>query len=271
VIHHLNCGTMCPVARMVGAGGFREKGRLVCHCLLIERPGGGLILVDSGFGTADCDSPRNLHGLFRALAAPVFDRAETAVEQVRALGFDPRDVTDIVVTHLDVDHAGGLADFPAANVHVHAAERRAALLGQTVAERQRYTAHHFAHGPRWRSYRDAGDDWFGFEAVRPLDGLADQVALIPLFGHSRGHSAVAVADGDRWILHAGDAFFHASELVDPSRCPAGLKLFQELVQFDRKLRLANAARLRDLHRDHADEVTIICAHDPSQLGSLQGA
>ena len=30
------------------------------------------------------------------------------------------DVTDIVLTHLDFDHAGGLDDFPAATVHLRA-------------------------------------------------------------------------------------------------------------------------------------------------------
>jgi glyoxylase-like metal-dependent hydrolase (beta-lactamase superfamily II) len=36
--------------------------------------------------------------------------------QVQRLGFDPRDVRHIVLTHLDFDHAGGLDDFPHATV-----------------------------------------------------------------------------------------------------------------------------------------------------------
>ena len=46
-VHHLNCGTMCPMsARLInGTGSYFERGRLVCHCLLIET-NDGLVLVD---------------------------------------------------------------------------------------------------------------------------------------------------------------------------------------------------------------------------------
>jgi glyoxylase-like metal-dependent hydrolase (beta-lactamase superfamily II) len=44
------------------------------------------------------------------------------LEQVKQLGFSPRDVRHIVLTHLDSDHAGGLENFPEAHVHVLEAE-----------------------------------------------------------------------------------------------------------------------------------------------------
>lgn len=263
-VHHLNCGTMCPNAGLLGTGGLRDRGEMVCHCLLLETDGAGLVLVDSGFGTADVSS-RKPHPLFRRIAAPALDPDETALAQVRALGFAPEDVRHIVVTHLDVDHAGGLPDFPWARVHVHALERDAALLRRTFPERQRYMPHHVAHGPRWQTYREAGDTWFGFEAVGALEGIGEDVALIPLFGHSRGHAGIAVRTADGWILHGGDAFFHHTELEDAKACPRGLRVFQSVVQFDRKARLANAQRLRELHAAHAADVRIICAHDPSFL------
>ncbi|WP_223281445.1 MBL fold metallo-hydrolase [Streptomyces antnestii] len=48
------------------------------------------------------------------MARPVLDTGETAVRQVAALGYDIEDVRHIVLTHLDLDHAGGLRDFPPA-------------------------------------------------------------------------------------------------------------------------------------------------------------
>ncbi|MCA9690019.1 MAG: MBL fold metallo-hydrolase [Myxococcales bacterium] len=269
VVHHLNCGTMCPLAApLLGQGGaLRDRGRLVCHCLLLETAR-GLVLVETGFGARDVATPAQLEAGFRAVAGPRLDRRETAIEQVRARGFQPEDVRHVVVTHLDVDHAGGIADFPWATIHVHAREQQAAVARRRRVDRRRYVPAHFAHGPRWQTYDEAGDQLFGLQAVRPLVGLDETIALVPLFGHSRGHSGVAANVGGRWLLHAGDAFFHPDELLAPPRCPPGLRLFQALVQHDRRARLANQARLRALHAARSDEVAVFCAHDPTALERL---
>jgi glyoxylase-like metal-dependent hydrolase (beta-lactamase superfamily II) len=266
-VHHLNCGTLCPLAggMLDGTGGWLTRGQWVCHCLLLETDAAGLVLIDTGLGTADCADPSRFPAVFRQLAAPRFDRQETALEQIRALGHDPRDVRHLVVTHLDLDHAGGLPDFPWASVHVHAAECYAATRGPTWAERQRYVVAQWAHEPSWQTYDEAGDDWYGFAAVRSLRGLGDEVALVPLHGHTRGHSGVAVrASGDGWILHAGDAYFHHGTLTphggEPGR--GALATFERLDSFNDRARLANLARLRELHAAYGDEVAIICAHDP---------
>lgn len=266
-IHHLNCGTMCPAgAPLVGSdGGWLTRGKMVCHCLLVETSGDGLVLVDTGIGAADARNPERFPAPFRAIAAPRFDINETAVAQVVALGYEPSDVRHIIVTHLDLDHAGGLGDFPAARVHIHAAEHRAAMSKPTFAERQRYVSAQWAHGPEWRTYDESGEDWFGLRAIKTLEGINEDIALVPLFGHSRGHSGIAVRDGDGWLLHAGDAYFNHAELSAADRCPPGLRLFQRLAQIDGRARIANADRLRALHRDHRDQVRIFSAHDPKEL------
>ncbi len=112
-IHHLDCGTMCPI---LGKLTVNEMGIMVCHCLLVESPA-GLILVDTGYGLGDCADHKRLHILLRLSSRPRLDPAQTAVRQIEALGFRAADVRHIVVTHLDVDHAGGIGDFPAATVH----------------------------------------------------------------------------------------------------------------------------------------------------------
>ena len=262
-VHHLGCGTMCPIGgRLVGADRWLGRGRLVCHCLLVETDRDGLVLVETGFGSADCDDPRRLPRAFRAFASPRLDRTETAVEQVRALGFAAEDVRNIVVTHLDPDHAGGLPDFPWATVHVHRFERDDAIAPRDAKARARYWKNRFAHGPRWAVYEPAGDTWMDLPAVRALDGLHHDVALIPMIGHTRGHSAVAVRTGARWIVHAGDAYFHRDEL-DGAGAPIALRWFASLDQIDRGARLASVDALKRL-RARAD-VDVVCAHDPVEL------
>src|SRR5690606_22763917 len=125
-VHHLNCATMCPIAGFL-LGGSGWRGRMVAHCLLVETERDGLVLVDTGFGTRDVEGKTGLSRAFRRLCGPALSHAETAVEQVKALGFAPEDVKHIVVTHLDLDHAGGLGDFPHAKVHLHAREHAAAM------------------------------------------------------------------------------------------------------------------------------------------------
>ena len=94
-----------------------------------------------------------------------------------------------------------------------------------------------------------------------------EILLVPLVGHTWGHCGVAVAEPNGgWLLHAGDAFFDRREL-DPRRprCKPGLRHDQLQMEVDRKQRLWNQRRLRELVRKHGDDVRVICAHDPVQF------
>lgn len=240
---------------------------MVAHCLLVERSD-GLLLVDTGLGTDDIADSRRLGAPWLALVRPVLARAETAAAQVRALGHDVGDVTDIVLTHLDQDHAGGLADFPNATVHVQRAELYAAQHPR-LSERGRYLAAQWAHGPSWVQHGEGGDDWFGFSSVR---ALGDDVVLVPLVGHSRGHQGVAVSrPGGGWVLHAGDSYFSTGDKQRPRECPRSVRILQTVFAADNQARLANLERLQELYAAHGDEVTMFSAHDASELAALQAA
>lgn len=264
-IHHLNCGTMCPHGRrlMAGEGSLFEDAELCCHCLLIETDQ-GLVLVDTGLGTEDVRNPKRLGRVFLAGIRPQLRQEETALAQVRALGFQPGDVRHIVVTHLDLDHAGGLPDFPQAQVHVFDTELKAAL-APGLREKMRYLQAQWAHGPHWVRHQTEGENWFGFEAIRAIPGLDPDVLLVPLTGHTRGHCGVAVRTSERWTLHCGDAYFFRGEVETPPRCPIGLMAFQSLVQINGAERLRNQRRLRELKAAHGGEIELFCAHDPQEL------
>lgn len=271
-VHHLNCATMCPRGArfLTGSGGLLEPTAIVAHVLVVET-GKGLVLVDTGLGCADIAEPARTGRFFNTVVRPRYRLEETAIEQVRTLGHDPADVRHIVLTHLDVDHAGGLGDFPNAEVHLHETELAA---GQSPGRREalRYIASQWGHGPKWVPHAVDGESWHGFEAVRAIPGLDPEILLVPLHGHTRGHSGVAVRDGERWLLHCGDAYFHHGAIADPPRVPPGFRLFTALVGYDRRLRLENVERLRELAR-HAGvggsgEVAIFCAHDPLEFERL---
>jgi glyoxylase-like metal-dependent hydrolase (beta-lactamase superfamily II) len=273
-VHHLNCTTMCPPGGRLMDGRMDVSGpaALVCHCLLLETDR-SLVLVDTGFGLNDVLRPQpRLSPLFlKGLCRPQLSEGMTAIRQIERLGFKPTDVTDIVLTHLDFDHAGGLDDFPWARVHLLDAEYLGAVAQKTALDQRRFRPGQWMN-VNWVTYPkpEAGERWFGFECVRELSGLPPEVLLVPLQGHTVGHSGIAIQDGSRWLLHAGDAYFHHREMdTDKRRCPPGLRFYQTLMEKNRRQRLANQERLRELVKAHGSEVTVFCAHDAVEFERLE--
>lgn len=268
-VHHLNCATMCPPsARLVnGEGSLFARGRMVCHCLLIETDA-GLVLVDTALGTGDVENPNRLGRPFVGFVHPVLRREETALAQVEALGFKREDVRHILVTHLDVDHAGGLGDFPSAKVHIYRDEYKAALNPANYQERTRYIQAQWAHGPDWVTYETGGELWHGFAAVRDLQGLPPEILYVPTVGHTRGHCAVAVQTPEGWLLHCGDAYFYHGEMEAHPHCTPGLAFFQRVIAHKNEARLRNQRRLRELADSHREDIRLFSAHDPVELDRL---
>ncbi len=266
-VHHLNCGTMCPIGGRLMTGRRSAPARLVCHCLLIETHQSGLILVDTGLGLQNVRAAtRRLSRFFLTLMRLPLKEEETALRQIERLGFGAGDVQHIVLTHLDFDHAGGIADFPQATVHLMSPELRAAEERRGMIGRRRYRPQQWDQVRHWQRYESGGEPWLGFACVRDLKGLPPEVLLIPLIGHTWGHASVAIQQGDGWLLHAGDAYFHQKEtdLARPG-CPPGLRAYQRMMEVDRTKRLANQERLHALKERSGDRVQIHCAHDAAEF------
>jgi glyoxylase-like metal-dependent hydrolase (beta-lactamase superfamily II) len=260
-VHHLDCCTMAPRWTRV---------RLPSHCLLLETDAHGLVLVDTGIGVEDVRDPRRLGAFF----GPVMqiDATKTdmpALARLEALGFRREDLRHIVLTHLDFDHAGGLPDFPAAVVHVHAKERDAAPLRRAFMEKQRYRPIQLAHGPKWETYAALGEAWKGLPAVRQLRGLPPEILALPMPGHSHGHASIAVDTGHGWLVHAGDAYFHRSviERGDAAGVPWALRCVERLIASDYASVRANHARLAELAKQA--DVTVFSSHDPVEFERLR--
>lgn len=241
-------------------------GQIVCHVLLCETAD-SLVLVDTGFGLDDIREPKRRLGLSARVLGAKLDESETAIRQVEALGFSAEDVRDIVVTHFDLDHIGGLSDFPNARVHVSSTEWDA-VQNPTRRERLRYRRSQFNHNPKVVTYSADGEPWRGLPAARPLDGLGSEFALVPVVGHTRGHCAVAVDAGeDGWLLHAGDAYFHPSALGKTSKLSRRGAFFTGFEY----LMAAAPGRMRDGHRKLAalpSDITVFSAHDQDEFSRL---
>lgn len=192
-IKELNCASMSP---------WWPRWHIAGTVLLVTT-NKGPVLVDTGLGLHDHQSPSGLVKFFIKDFGIHNAPEETAVRQVARLGYQPKDIKNIILTHLHFDHAGGLPDFPWAQVHIHRREVEACQHPRTWIERFAYDGKDVAHQPKWVLYEKTDEKWFDFDAIRlPFD---PEMFLIPLFGHTSGHCGVAIRDGAGWHFDCADA------------------------------------------------------------------
>jgi glyoxylase-like metal-dependent hydrolase (beta-lactamase superfamily II) len=207
----------------------------------------GVILVDSGSNAGLKSLPR-WHPYFRLAVRFDIEREQEAGPQLRALGIAPRDIKTIVLTHMHIDHDGGLADFTASEVLVSPGELKAAsgFAGQVRG----YLPRRWPKGFDPRPLVFADEPYGPFRRSRRVtaDGA---VIAIPTPGHTSDHLSVAVDDGDGIVILAGDASYTEATLI------AGQV---DGVSSDETVALASLAKLRDLASRRP--VVYLPAHDP---------
>lgn len=220
---------------------------------VVRHPSEGTILVDTGLHRDAIDSLRGDYGpflsqLFRKLepAGQSFD------EQLRARSVEPEAVELVVMTHLHVDHTGGMRLLPRAEFVCSRREwaaatgRRAALGG--------YVAHHLPEASRTRLV-DLDRDGVPYGPFRQtVDLLGDgSIRLLSTPGHTPGHMSVLLTVGTgQEVLLAGDAAYTLRN-IDEQILPAFT------ADDERALR-----SLRDLKAfaDERPDVRVVPTHDP---------
>lgn len=250
-IHHLNCGSMTAPFIHV---------QTIVYCLLVETSQ-GLVLIDTGFGTRDYKEPAvKMRFFLKYMGVPKLPE-ETALAQVNNLGYEPKDVKHIIQTHLHVDHAGGLADFPWADVHVFQDEYQAIQNPRGMMEFA-FVQEHWKHKPTWVIHQLSGQKWFEFDAISILETPEVDFWLIPLPGHTRGHCGVALGKPGNWLLHCGDAAspFHAGADLH-NRGPSAYQLNFMPGKLANRILGGHVPRIRSFLKEHESEVKAISAHD----------
>jgi len=245
-VHHLNC---VQIESPFGMG--------IGHCLLLEDQE-KLTLVDAGIGLAETREPEKRLG--KALIEStgfILEEERTAIKQIEGLGLDPERVQNIVCSHLDPDHIGGLADFPGATVHISKEEYESFQSGQ-----ERYLPQQLSHDPEVRLYAKNDSAWFGLPARKLGLDLNTEMYLIPLFGHTPGHCGVAFQANGKWTFYVGDAYCLRAELSDRNHPADQLATARAMNNARRKQSLE---QVRQVIKNHGDEIVYFGYHDPTEF------
>ncbi|MEZ6197186.1 MAG: MBL fold metallo-hydrolase [Planctomycetota bacterium] len=180
-----------------------DKNRidLAMRCLVLER-GERRFLVDTGAGDKWDDKLRGIYGLGPS-------RLEASL---RAAGIEPESITDVVLTHLHFDHAGGVSSmrdgearlvFPQA---VHWVQRRNLDNARRPGIRER------------ASYLPENVEPVAAGRVELLDGdveIAPGLSVRAYDGHTVGLQVVRLATPEGGLVYAADMIPTSSHLRGP--------------------------------------------------------
>ncbi len=181
----------------------RNRIRLAMRCLLLVGHG-RRVLVDVGLGGK---SDAKFRDIFRLEDAP------TLGDSLAAEGFGSGDVTDVVLTHLHFDHAGGATvrdgdalrpAFPQAGYHVQRRNWENAH-APNPRERASYLRENFD------PLEQAGVLGFWQGDTRPWPG----VSLVTAEGHTRGQQLVRIEGGGRVVYFVADLIPMAAHVRIP--------------------------------------------------------
>jgi N-acyl homoserine lactone hydrolase len=189
--------------------------RVPVPAFLVEHPGVGPMLIDTGFhASVAVDPKQNLGPVIGRLYRIEMEPDQAIAAQLRGLGIEPRDIKVVVMTHLHMDHASAISDFTEASYVLGQGEwgafhaRRPTFRG--------YVRKHTAHAVDYREvvYDSAAIDSYSTFG-RSFDLFGDgSVRLVYTPGHSAGHQSVILRLQEREALLTGDAIYFMETLED---------------------------------------------------------
>ena len=169
-----------------------SDGTCQIYGYVIDHPDGA-ILIDTG--------TRAGHAVIDELYAPV---VTSIIDALNDAGFDERDVTAIVNTHLHFDHCGQNHLLPHSNVWVTEAEVEA-------SKADLYTVPDWAHIEPER-LRVSSDN----------ETIADGVRLLHTPGHTPGHQSIAVDTDNGLEIIVGQACYTCAEYTAAEPAPTDM-------------------------------------------------
>jgi glyoxylase-like metal-dependent hydrolase (beta-lactamase superfamily II) len=233
-----------------------------CPAYLIRHPSAGAILVDTGLHpSVATDGEENMGRLAARFGKPALEPGKDVAAQLRARGLDAGEIPVVVMTHLHLDHASAISEFPNSTFVISEVEWEAATVGPKPALNG-YRRAHFDYAFDYRTVdfdRGGIDSYSSFARCFDLFGDGSiRLAYTP--GHSAGHMSVIAHLAERDFVIGGDAVYMQAQLDgDAPLAPR---------PFDAHNYRRSIQELKLFRREYPDAI-VTPGHDPSffeQLG-----
>jgi N-acyl homoserine lactone hydrolase len=219
-----------------------ETGEVVipAPCFLIQHER-GLVLVDTGLVPAAAKDARAIYGQLAVQLNLAFREEHTIDRQIQALGFKLSDVDHVIMSHLHLDHTGGMYLFPHAQFYVMSGELQYAYWPLPAAPLIRREDIEPTRGFAWNQIEGEEFDLFDDGAIR----------MIHMPGHTPGNASVMVRLASRTFLLSLDTAHLRSGYEKDIPMPSDYSTLDSV----RSIR-----RLRQLSR--GVNTTLWITHDP---------
>jgi N-acyl homoserine lactone hydrolase len=176
---------------------------------LIRHPSAGAVLVDTGLHPSIAtDGQENFGRLAARFGKPGLEAGKDVPAQLRGRGLDPGEIPIVVMTHMHIDHASAISEFPGSTFVVSEVEWEAAANGPKPLLNGYRRAHYdFAFDYRTVDFDRGGIDSYATFG-RTFDLFGDgSIHLAYTPGHSAGHMSVIARLKDRDFVIGGDATY----------------------------------------------------------------
>jgi N-acyl homoserine lactone hydrolase len=185
----------------------------------------GLVLFDTGLDRGSLTDPGYyqkafVRWLYLRIARFTIGPEQTLTARLRAIGYEPEQVSTVVLSHLHQDHVGGLAEVSGAEIVVDAREW-AQLDKPFPTTKGLLRSHIELPGLRWKEVTPAttrDESLAPFTTAHDLFGDGS-LMLLPTPGHTSGSLSMLLRqDGMPPILFVGDLCY-STELLESGRVP----------------------------------------------------
>lgn len=243
-LYFFECGVLKSQKQYFTAGrGLLEPFDVPVPFFLIEHPN-GYVLYDTGNALEVAQDKVKHWGDIVAAYDPVMSEDQWVVNQIKKVGVQPEDIKYVILSHLHLDHAGGVGQFPNAKYIVQRQELHYA-----------YVPDFFMRGAYIRADFDKPVDWFILEGWQDnkFDLFGDgKIVIYFTPGHTPGHQSLLVSlEQTGPMLLTGDACYTTENIDDD--CLPGLG-------WNPAMCINSIQTMRFLRAERG--VNIVTGHDP---------